>query len=177
MVIFFFLPWFYTPDFGRITALQSGNTIPTASHSGWSTAAGQRLFTNVPSLNLFPHLWLVLLGALALIAIAVLLGLRRISVRLAASLITLISLGALLLEFFFLIQASSIEGAVHASLNNSINQSLYGVSWGFWLAVIATIAALGVGIYMALEAFAPGTFRRTHAAGSPGSAQHLPPTP
>jgi hypothetical protein len=173
MVIFFFLPWSYTPDF---TANLSGKTtIPTVTHSGWQSAAGVQLFLNAPALNLFPHLWLVLLCALALIALAVMLGLHRIRVRTAALLISLISLGALLLEFFFLIQISSLGGAIRARLSNITNQSLYGTSWGFWLAVVATIAALGVGVYMLLEAFAPDTFRRRpRAPGMPGGPGQYP---
>lgn len=175
MVIFFFLPWLYTPNF---SANLSGRTaIPTVTHSGWGTASGVQLFSNVPALNLFPHLWLVLLCALALIVLAVMLGRHRIQARTAALLISLISLGALLMEFFFLIQASSLGSAIRIGLSNVSNQTLYGTSWGFWLTVVVTIAALGVGIYMLLEAFAPDRFRRPQAPGMPGGpGQHPTPT-
>lgn len=172
MVIFFFLPWLYTPNFSA--NLSGRTTIPTVTHSGWGTASGVQLFLNVPALNLFPHLWLVLLGALALIVLAVLLGRHRIQARTAALLISLISLGALLMEFFFLIQASSLGNAVRIGLSNATNQTLYGASWGFWLTVVATIAALGVGIYMLLEAYAPDKFRRPRAPGMPGGPSQYP---
>ena len=174
MLIFFFLPWLYTPNF---TANISGRAaIPTVTRSGWHTAAGVQLFSNVPPLNLFPHLWLVLLGALALIALGVMLGLHRISIRAAAWLLSLIALGALLLEFFFLIQVSSLGSAIRIGLSSALNQTPYGTSWGFWLTVVATIAALGVGIYMLLEAFAPDTFRRPRTPGTTGGP-HQQPTP
>jgi hypothetical protein len=172
MVIFFFLPWLYTPNFSA--NLSGKSTIPTVTHSGWGTASGVQLFSNVPALNLFPHLWLVLLCALALIVLAVLLWRRRIRVRTAALLISLISLGALLLEFFFLIQASSLGNAIRVGLSSVSNQTLYGASWGFWLTVVATIAVLGVGIYMLLEAFAPGRVRRPRAPGMPGGPDQYP---
>lgn len=172
MVIFFSLPWLYTPDFKA--NLSGKTTIPTITHSGWGTAAGAQLFSNIPALNLFPHLWLVLLSALALIALAVLLGLHRISARLAALLLTLISLGALLLEFFFLLQVGSLSSAIRIGVSATSNQTLYGTSWGFWLTVVTTIAALGVGIYLLLEIFAPETLRKPRAPATPGGPGQYP---
>jgi len=159
LVIIFFLPWFYTPDF-TADAASNANTIPTVSYSGWQTAGGVKVFSILPSLSLFPHLWCVLLSALALIALALLLGSQHLGPRLAALLLTLLALGALLLEFFFLIQVNALEGAIQSRLNNAINQSLYGTAWGFWLAVIVTIAQVGVGCYLLLEEFAPDTTGR-----------------
>ena len=172
ILIFFFLPWLYTPDFSA--NLSGKTTIPTVGHSGWRAASGVQLFSNVPAVNLFPHLWLVLLCALALIALGVMLGLHRIRVRTAALLISLISLGALLMEFFFLIQVTSLGSAIRIGLSSISNQTLYGASWGFWLTVVATIATLGVGVYMVLEAFAPDTLRRPRAPGMPGGPGQYP---
>ena len=172
LLIFFSLPWFYTPNFRA--NLSGKSTIPTVTHSGWGTAAGVQIFSNVPALNLFPHLWLVLLCALVLIALAALLGLHRISLRLAALLLSSISLAALLLEFFFLLQVGSLGSAIRIGLSASSNQTLYGTSWGFWLAVVTTIAALGVGIYLLLEILAPETFRKPRAPATPGGPGQYP---
>ncbi len=172
MLIFFSLPWLYTPNFKA--NLSGKTTIPTVTHSGWGTAAGVQLFSNVPALNLFPHLWLVLLCALALIALAVLVGLHRISLRRAALLLTTISLGALLLEFFFLLQVGSLGSAIRIGISATSNQTLYGTSWGFWLTVVTTIAALGVGIYLLLEIVAPETLRKPRAPGMPGGPGQYP---
>ena len=172
MLIFFSLPWLYTPDFK--TNLSGKTTIPTVTHSGWGTAAGVQLFSNAPALNLFPHLWLVLLCALALIALAALVGWHHVSERLAALLLTTISLGALLLEFFFLLQVGSLGSAIRIGVSASSNQTLYGTSWGFWLTVVTTIAGLGVGIYLLLEIFAPETLRKPRAPGVPGGPGQYP---
>ncbi len=175
LLIFFFLPWLYTPDF-TAAGVGSRNTVPTVSHSAWQTAGGVKVFSILPALNLFPHLWCVLLSALALIVIAILLGFQHLRPRAAALLITLISLAALLIEFFFLIQVNAIEGAVQSRLNNAINQSLYGTSWGFWLAVVVTIAELGVGFYLLLEAYTPDTASEPGAPGVPGGPNQPAPT-
>jgi hypothetical protein len=175
LLIFFFLPWFYTPDFTAAPA-GSRDAIPTVSHSGWHAAGGVKVFSILPALNLFPHLWCVLLGALALIAIAILLGFQRLRPRPAALLITLISLISLLIEFFFLLQVNAIEGAVQSRLNNAVNQSLYGTSWGFWLAVIVTIAELGVGFYLLLEAYTPETISEPGAPDGAGGPNRPAPT-
>jgi hypothetical protein len=172
MLIFFSLPWLYTPDFRA--NLSGKTTIPTVTHSGWGTAAGVQLFSNIPALTLFPHLWLVLLCALALIALAVLLGLHRIALRRAALLLTAISFGALVLEFFFLLQVGSLGSAIRIGISATSNQTLYGTSWGFWLTVVTTIAALGIGIYLLLEIFAPETLRKPRAPGMPGGPGQYP---
>jgi hypothetical protein len=172
MLIFFSLPWLYTPDFKA--NLSGKTTIPTVTHSGWGTAAGAQIFSNVPALNLFPHLWLVLLCALALIALAVLLGLHRISLRRAALLLTTISLGALLLEFFFLLQVGSLGNAIRIGISATSDQTLYGTSWGFWLTVVTTIATLGVGIHLLLEIFRPEPLRKPRAPGMSGGPDQYP---
>jgi len=169
LLICFFLPWSFTPDI-RAATTQPSASIPTASHSGWSTANGLPLNGGATLFNLFPQLWLVLIAALTLIAIAVLLRLHRITQRLAAALITIISLFALLLEALFLVQMNSLQAAVPGRLN----QALYGVSWGFWLALAATLVALGIGAAMLYQAYAPGLERRPPAPRLPGGQQPYP---
>lgn len=171
LLVCFFLPWSFTPDI-RAATTQPSARIPTASHSGWSTANGLPLNGGATLFNLFPQLWLVLIGALALIAIAALLWLHRITQRLAAALITIISLFALLLEVLFLVQINSVQAAVPGRLN----QTLYGVSWGFWLALVATLVALGIGASMLYQAYAPGLERRSQTPRLPEGQQPYPTT-
>jgi hypothetical protein len=175
LLIFFFLPWSFTPDISSATT-QLNNRFPTTSHSGWSTASGLALLGGVTKFNLFPQLWLVLLSAIALIVIAALLGLHRISLRLAAILITLIALFALLLEILFLVQMNSFQNAINDLALGRLYQTLYGVSWGFWLGLVATIVALGVGVYIVLQEYASRTRGTPHAPRFPGDQHPSPAT-
>lgn len=169
LLICFFLPWFFTPDFTS-GSISGKSNAPTASYSGWHTASGLPLFDRTSSFTLFPHLWLVLVCSLALIALGVLLGARRIGLRPAAILTAALSLCALLLEFLFLIQANSIQTAVEFASGEKLNQTVYGVAWGFWLAVIATIVGLGVGGFSLLQSYTSAGTRNTPR--TPGMPQH-----
>jgi hypothetical protein len=175
LLISFFLPWFFSPAFTARNPLGL-TTLPTISHSGWSAASGVPIFDASTSLMLFPHLWLVPLSALALIAVAVLLRMGRLSIRLASVLIVAPAFLALLIEFFFLIQVNSIESAFSLSQAGIIaRQVAYGLSWGFWFAVIVTIAALGIGLFLFLQEYGltrralPGT---QQAPGGPDQQGH-----
>ncbi len=169
LLIFFCLPWFFTPDF------TSGNvgsklSTPTVSYSGWHTASGLPIFDRTSSFDLFPHLWLIVVCSLALIALAALLGVQRISQRMAALLTSTIALFVLLLEFLFLLQANSIQAAVAAASGEKVNQTLYGVDWGFWLAVTTTIIVLGVGGFALLRIYGTGTRSTSHTSGAPSNS-------
>ncbi len=107
-------------------------------------------------------------------AIAALLGLHRISQHVAALLVTITALVALLLEVLFLVQINSFQGAISELAGGRLNQTLYGVSWGFWLSLIATISALGVGAYLLYQEYAPG---RPGAPYQPRSPQDQQPYP
>ncbi len=178
LVIFFFLPWLYAPDFASasINNPTGGHlvNIPTVSYSGWHVASSLPLFAGNVSISLFPHLWLVLVSALALIVLAVLLGFGRIRPRVAAILMTALALFALLLEVLFLVQANSIQSFFEALVGGALNQQLYGVSWGFWISLAITVVALGVGVYMLLQAYVPGMARRPNRPQFPGSQQPTP---
>ncbi len=163
-VIFFFLPWSFTPNVNRTITEPTRSTL-TASHSGWSTASGLPLLGGGATFNVFPHLWLVLISMLALIAIAALLAAQRITIRVAAMLITLISLFALLLEILFLVQINSFQGAMNDLTGGRLLQPLYGVSWGYWLSLAATVVALGVGAFMLYQEYVPGTPGRPRIPG------------
>jgi hypothetical protein len=173
LVVFFFLPWSYTPDVSAAST-QITDRIPTTWHSGWATAIGVPLFGGTTNFNIFPQLWLVLFSALALIVIAWLLGTQRISHHLASILVTLTALFALLLEIFFLVQINSFQSAINDLAGGRLNQTLYGVSWGFWLALVATVVALGVGVYMLYQAYEPRTPHPSQAPRFPGDQQPYP---
>ncbi len=173
LLICFFLPWCFTPD-ATAASTPITNHFPITSHSGWSTASGAPLLGGATSFNLFPQLWLVLLSALALMVIAVLLRRQRIGVRLAALLITMISLYVLLVEILFMVQIDSFQSAIDELAGGRLNQTLYGVSWGFWLALAATIVALGVGTFMLYQDYAPAPRSASPAPRFPGNQQPSP---
>ncbi|HEU5369676.1 MAG TPA: hypothetical protein VFU69_14485 [Ktedonobacterales bacterium] len=175
LFIFFFLPWCFTPDTSAASTPIT-DRLSTTSHSGWASAAGLPLLGGTTSFNLFPHLWLVLISALALMAIAALLGLHRISQHVAALLITITALVALLLEVLFLVQINSFQGAISELAGGRLNQTLYGVSWGFWLSLIATISSLGMGAYMLYQEYAPGRPSAPYQPRSPQDRQPYPTT-
>lgn len=153
LLIFFFLPWLFSPAF-TANIPPGVRAFPTVTHSGWSVANGVPIFDASTSLALFPHLWLVPLCALALIAVGLLVRAGRLSLRLASLLIVALAFLALLMEFFFLVQVNSIEGAFAVS-QTGINsrQAAYGLSWGFWLAVIVTVIALGLSLFVLLQEY------------------------
>jgi hypothetical protein len=173
LFILFFLPWCFTPD-TTAAATPITNQIPTSSHSGWATAAGLPILGGSVSFNLFPHLWLVLISALALMAIAALLGLHRINQHMAALLTTITALVALLLEVLFLVQINSFQGAIDDLAGGRLNQTLYGASWGFWLSLVATIVALGVGAYMLYQEYTLEAASKPHEPRLPGNQQPTP---
>jgi hypothetical protein len=175
ILIFFFVPWSFTPDVSA-ASIQITNRIPTTWHSGWSTAAGVPLFGGTTSFNIFPHLWLVPICALGMLFFAWRLGRQRISQRLAALVITFIALFAVLLEMLFLVQITSFQAAIDDLAGGRVNQTLYGVSWGFWLALVATVIALGVGVYLLYYGYAPRTATRPQAPRLPRDQQPFPTT-
>ncbi len=176
IVMFFFVPWSFTPDVSA-SSIQITNRIPTTWHSGWATAAGVPLFGGTTSFNIFPHLWLVLLCALALIVFSWLLGRHRIRARLAALLITLIALFAVLLEMLFLVQMTSFQAAIDDLAGGRVNQTLYGVSWGFWLSLVATVLTLGVGVYLLYYGYMPRTAARPQTPHFPRDQRDQQPFP
>ena len=173
LLIFFFLPWCFTPATSAASTPIT-DRLSTTSHSGWASAAGLPLLGGTTSFNLFPHLWLVLISALALMTIAALVRLHRISQHVAALLVTITALVALLLEVLFLVQIDSFQGAISELAGGRLNQTLYGVSWGFWLSLIATIVALGVGAYMLYQEYAPGRPGAPYQRRSPEDRQPYP---
>ncbi len=104
------------------------------SFNGFSSASG--LSEGSTSISLFPYLWLVLLGAVGLIVIAALINRRRLSNWTATIAVVEIAGLALALEVCFLIEVNSV-----------FRNTTAGAAVGFWLALLATVAALGVGVY------------------------------
>lgn len=104
------------------------------SFNGFSSASG--LAVGNVSLSLFPYLWLVLIGAVGLIGIAWLINRRRLSHQTATIAVIAITGVSLALELSFLIEVNSVFRNTSA-----------GAAAGFWLAMLATAAALGIAIY------------------------------
>ncbi len=110
----------------------------TESYNGFSSASGS--FDGV-SLSLFPYLWLVLLGAIGLAVNAWFISRRRLP-SMTTTIITVATSAVMLaLEICFLSEVNSFF-----ELSDEKGGS-GGAGVGFWLAAIATAAALGVGIY------------------------------
>jgi hypothetical protein len=177
LLLAFFLPWFFSPAF-TVNNPPGLRTFLTVPHSGWSAANGVPIFDASTQLSLFPHLWLVPLSALALIIVAAMLRMGHLSIRRASVLIFVPALLALVMEFFFLIQISSIESAFAISQAGIISrQAAYGLSWGFWFAVIVTVIALGIGLFLLLQEY--GITRRILTGASTrrgGPDQPMQPT-
>jgi hypothetical protein len=139
VVIFFFFPWI------------AGAT----SYNGWSLANG--FDTSGGSFSLFPYLWLVLLGALGLIALAVLPAQRRLS-QWAAAIATIATSGVMAaLGLCFLVEANAI-----------LRGSSGSIGAGFWLAFLATLGVLGGAIYDLVQQ------RKGHFAASLGQQPYAP---
>jgi hypothetical protein len=162
LFIFFIFPWFSI-------------SVPSFSDSwnGFSSASGPS--EGGQSISYFPYLWLVLLGALGLIALAVLMGQHRLSSRTGTISVIATSGVALALEICFLIEANSLTKGVNG-----------GPAAGFWLGAIATLAALGAGVYALMQGRKPANPYQQPAAlpyanpyqqtpQYPGSQPYTPP--
>lgn len=161
LLIFFFLPWLSTPDFNNTQAF-TNNFIPLTTYSGFSTASGISINAGrgIPFLNfnLFASLWVVPVGAIGLIIIVWLLSQSRITVKAASATLLVISVAILLVTLTFLVEVNSIEGVITTlffSSNVAHYGTLVGVSFGFWLGVVAAAVALGASAY--------GVFQRNQA--------------
>jgi hypothetical protein len=141
LFICFIFPWITSPNFANL------EDTSTDTHSGFGAASnGARVFFTGKSATLFPQLWLVFLGALALVALAWLIGQHRISSRLATLSIIAISGLSFLLELCLVIQTSSLQDSLH-----NPEKTYYGTEWGFWLAVLTTLAVLGLAIFALVQ--------------------------
>jgi hypothetical protein len=131
------------PQFGKVAS--QNNTTLTLETNG-----------SQPSTITFSlSLWLVPLGALALLGVAWFLSQRRASSRAAALSLIAISALSLVMELSFVVGVNSLESDVehtYEAQGGHLVSTLYSVSWGAWLAMVVTAAGLVAGIFALMQA-------------------------
>ncbi len=150
LVIVFFLPWFSSPDATDPGAAwsEATNGIQTSFLSG-----GSCVLCQASQISIFTYLWLVPLAALGLLAIVWLLSRGVLWRRMAAILISIVLLVALALEVLYLLEVQSLHTyaeQVMQSTGQQLAGSAYNVTWGFWVALAVTGAALLVSSFLLL---------------------------
>ena len=108
-----------------------------------------------PTVALSVYLWLVPLVGLILLIAAWLLSKSRLTSRQTTIALIASSVLLALLELSFLVTMNSLQNDQERTLNSGnsnvtvqLNSTLYGVAWGFWLALIAALAGLVAGLYV-----------------------------
>jgi hypothetical protein len=161
-LVLFFLPWYAAPDpQGKLVFTDSDVTISnTVTYPGVSAAASGLSntpysgrtgdFTTGPAISVFLYLWLVPLVALAVMAVAWFLSRGRLAARTA--LLALIGGSALtvVLELSFLVAINGLQDYQKQSFSNlgiRLEDTWFSVSWGFWLALVVSLAGLAFGLY------------------------------
>lgn len=135
------LPWFSVSASSALTSSSaSANAFSVATNNGSGDVNGSSFF--------FTLVWLVILASIALIVLPILTALGKLNAR-QGQMFTLITAGvALLVEIAYMIQAftiiSSSDKASFAALGVSVS---VGPGFGFWLGLLATLAAGGVYVY------------------------------
>jgi hypothetical protein len=135
------LPWFSVSASSALSSSSaSANAFAVANHSNTGDV-GTTGFV-------FTLVWLVILASIALIALPILTALGKLNAR-QGQMFTLITAGvALLIEIIYMISAfsvlSSSDKASFATLGVSVS---VGPGFGFWIGLLATLAAGGVYLY------------------------------
>ncbi len=148
VLLAFSAPWFSVPDFSRLVAQH----YITTTFSGWGAAAYDFSTILAPHVHLFPHLWLIPLSAVIVLAASLLRSQGKLSQPIATTiffasylLIPLVALG-----FFF--QINSLESQVPrpgvGEGEDIFPKPAYSVAWGFWL----TLAICGIALFLSLYA-------------------------
>ena len=150
LIVVFFLPWFVSSD-------------PTSPGTAWSAAAngvqmsflasGPCVVCQTSQVNVFPYLWLIPLAALGLLGIVWMLSRGLLWRRLAAILISITLLVALALEILYLLEVQSLHSYAEQVLEATgqpLSGSAFTVTWGFWVALVVTGAALLVSGFLLL---------------------------
>jgi hypothetical protein len=135
------LPWFsVSVSSGLSSQSQSYNAFAVATNNGSASASGSSF--------LFTLVWLVILASIALIVLPILTALGKMNVR-QGQMFTLIAAGvAVLVEIAYMIRAFTIlSGNDSASLAALGIKASAGPGFGFWLGLLATLAAGGVYVY------------------------------
>lgn len=217
LLVLFFLPWYSSPDpSGTIRYSDTRNDVTvtvsdSVTHPGWgvvtsglanpifdkdtgnanNTSTFRTSTTDTTFDAIYGYLWLVVVGALGLIAAAWLVSKRKMAQHLMTYTLIGVSAVSLVLEFSFLISINSEESDVEKSFsytgNDNVTQHLagswYASAWAFWLALIVTGALLGVGIYLLMQErkaanpLAAQTYQQAVYSGSPAAAYPAAQTP
>lgn len=173
LCIAFFLPWFSTPDPTanatggyEATATKGVFTVAkTMSVSAWSAASngfpnplpvGNSCSTSCPTfhITIFLSLWLIPVVGLGLIWIAWMMGRGLLWRRMAAIIACVMLLVALAQVGFFLLEVQSLQSfdqQLFLSQNLQLTGTVYGVTWGFWVALVASGVALLVSSFLLLQ--------------------------
>lgn len=140
------LPWFSagTSCSGDCTGFSS----VSFNFNGWAVATNNGSSVDASSF-IFTLVWLVILASIALIAIPIITALGKFNAR-QGQMFALIAAGvALLIEIIYMIRAFSILSGVNTSetSGNTTVSGSAGPGFGFWLGLLATLAAGGVYVY------------------------------
>lgn len=135
------LPWLSaTVSSGLQSQSQSYNAFAVATNNGSADTNGSSFF--------FTLVWLVILASIALIVLPILTALGKLNAR-QGQMFTLITAGvAVLVEIAYMIRAFTIlSSSDTANLDALGIKASIGPGFGFWLGLLATLAAGGVYVY------------------------------
>lgn len=140
------MPWFSYSFSG--TNLFGGTSSESGSYNAFAVA------TNNGSSNLndtsfwFTLVWLVILASIVLIVLPILIGLGKMQARQGQMFILITAGIAFLVEFAYMIQAFNIISSADRNTLKQEGITYYvGPGFGFWLGLLATLAAGGVYVY------------------------------
>jgi len=147
------LPWFSFGiscsglDCGAVNASLSGEST---SYSAWYIATHSDLSAGTSASSfIFILLWLVIIASVALVAIPIITALGKFNAKQGQMFILIAAGVALLIEIIYMIRAFTILSGVTTSESfggTTVSVSA-GPGFGFWLGLLATLAAGGVYVY------------------------------
>ncbi len=152
----------------------------SVSYNAWYIATHSDVTTNASSF-VFTLLWLVILASAALVALPIITAAGKFNAR-QGQLFALIAAGvALLIEVIYMIRVFTILSGQNTSETSEGTTISFSISpgVGFWLGLLATLAAGGVYLYFGYlkkPAIAGAPLPYQQVAQYPGS-QPYPPTP
>jgi hypothetical protein len=146
LLITLFMPW--------LSASSTSTNAFGGTSSYSETYNAFQVATNNGSSNLnetsfwFTLVWLVILASITLIVLPIMIGLGKMQARQGQMFILITAGVAFLVELAFMIQAFSLLSASDRANLESLGIKFYvGPGFGFWLGLLATLAAGGVYLY------------------------------